>query len=613
MNQICEVAVPEVGSEDALLVAEVLIKPGDLVWADDPLITIESGKAVVDIVAPVDGTINEICVVIGDNVTPGMLVVVMTASHEQRPKRNPVDTSESSAPRHFSLFAAFTAASRSDQPPEEISCELLVLGGGPGGYSAAFRAADLGLDTILVERFPIMGGVCLNVGCIPSKALLHKTIAMEEALGMATSGIEFAPPLIDIDKLRAHKSRIVGQLTGGLAGMAKARKVRTVFGKGCFRDAHSIDVGLLDSTNNDAATVQKIVRFKKCIIAAGSHPVHLPLLPKDPRIVDSTGALELRFVPRRMLVIGGGIIGLEMATVYSALGARIDVVEMQDSLMPGPDRDLVEIWEGQNRHRFDNIMLRTRTVAADARDDGVWVRFEGDMAPEEAQRYDMVLQAAGRKPNGMRIGADKAGVEVDAMGFIPVDSRMASNVSHIFAVGDIVGMPLLAHKAVHQAHVAAESVAELEAIYDASLIPGVAYTHPEIAWVGLSEDAAKQSGVEVDVARFPWAASGRAIANGADYGVTKLLFERTEGKIVGGAIVGPNAGDMIGEITLAISQKCDAAAIGKAIHHPHPTLGETIGMAAHVAHGTCTDLPASRKPAVLKHNNLSPEMERESI
>lgn len=590
MAQVHEVVVPDVGSKEALSVAEILVKAGDLVWADDPLVTVESGKAVVDVAAPVDGTITEIRIAIGDNVTPGRIVVVMTASREQRPKRQSADAA-ASAPRKFSLFAAFAAASHADTPPEELSCELLVLGAGPGGYSAAFRAADLGLDTIVVERYPILGGVCLNVGCIPSKALLHLTIAMEEAIGMARTGIDFAPPHIDIDKLRAHKVKVVGQLTGGLAGMAKARKVRTVFGNAHFRDAHSVEVEL-DEAAGKGMGARQVIHFRKCIIAAGSHPVHLPFLPKDPRIVDSTGALELRFVPKKMLVIGGGIIGLEMATVYSALGARIDVVEMLDSLMPGPDRDLVRIWEKQNRHRFDDVMLKTRTVAVDARDDGLWVRFEGEDAPAEARRYDMILQAAGRRPNGLDIGADKAGIAVSAAGFIQADSRMASNVPHIFAVGDIVSMPLLAHKAVHQAHVAAESAAGLASCYDSSLIPGVAYTHPEIAWVGLSEDAAKQMEVEVDVARFPWAASGRAIANGADYGMTKLLFDRTSGTILGGAIVGPSAGDMIGEITLAISLKCDAVAIGKAIHHPHPTLGETIGMAAHVAHGTCTDLPA---------------------
>ena len=603
MAQVYEVAVPEVGSDDALSVAEIFVKPGDLVWADDPLVTIESGKAAVDIVAPVDGTIAEINIVIGDKVAPGGIVVVMTASAEQRPKAETSDPEASSAPRRFSLFAAFTASSRANKPLEELSCELLVLGAGPGGYSAAFRAADLGLDTILVERYPTMGGVCLNVGCIPSKALLHLTIAMEEAGSLAAAGIDFSPPRIDIDKLRTHKAKIVSKLTGGLVGMAKARKVRTLLGTGRFLDDHSVEVDILDGAGNDMAGRQ-IIRFKKCIVAAGSTPVHLPFLPKDKRIVDSTGALELRSQPRRMLVIGGGIIGLEMATAYSALGARIDVVEMQDVLMPGPDRDLVNIWVEQNRHRFDNVMLRTRTVTAHAADDGVWVRFEGEMAPTEAQCYDLILQSVGRKPNGMQIDAHRAGICVSEAGFIPVNPQMATNVPHIFAIGDIVGMPMLAHKAVQQAHVAAESAAGLSASYDASLIPGVAYTHPEIAWVGLSEHTAKKMGVEVDVARFPWAASGRAIANGADYGMTKLVFERISGTILGGAIVGPGAGDMIGEITLAISQKCDAAAIGKAIHHPHPTLGETIGMAAHVAHGTCTDLPPTQKSAAIAHSSL---------
>jgi dihydrolipoamide dehydrogenase len=593
MTQVHEVAVPDVGGKEALSVAEILVKPGDLVWADDPLVTVESGKAALDVPAPVDGTITEIRIAKGDNVAAGSVVVVMKASREQRPRRHPPDAGKPIPPHRFSLFAAFIAASQAaPRQPEDLECDVLVLGAGPGGYSAAFRAADLGMDTVLVERHPILGGVCLNVGCIPSKALLHLTIAMEEAAGMSDAGIRFAAPDIDIDKLRAHKAKVVGKLTGGLAGMAKARKVRMVHGNGRFRDAHSIEVDLAESADSGTPGVRQVIRFKKCIIAAGSHPVHLPFLPKDERIVDSTGALELRFAPRKMLVIGGGVIGLEMATVYSALGARIDVVEMQNSLMPGPDRDLVKIWEKQNRHRFDDIMLKTRTVAVDAREDGLWVRFEGEEAPAEARCYDMILQAAGRKPNGMKIDAAKAGIAVSEDGFIPVDSRMSTNVPHIFAIGDIAGVPLLAHKAVHQAHVAAESAAGLASHHDSSLIPGVAYTHPEIAWVGLSEDEAKRKGVEVDVARFPWAASGRAIANGADYGMTKLVFDRANGTILGGAIVGPTAGDIIGEITLAISLKCDAAAIGKAIHHPHPTLGETIGMAAIVAHGTCTDLPA---------------------
>ena len=592
MTELHEVAVPEVGDKGALSVAEIHVKPGDPVWAEDTLVTVESGKAALDVQAPVDGTVTEVRVARGDHVAVGSIVVVMEASREQRPKsRLPGDDGKPSAPPRFSLFAAFTAASQAGptQHLAEIECDVLVLGAGPGGYSAAFRAADLGMNTLLVERHSVLGGVCLNVGCIPSKALLHLTAAMEEAVGMAAAGIRFAEPDIDLEKLRAHKAKVVGRLTGGLAGMAKARKVRVVHGSGRFRDAHGLEVELADNAG------RQFIRFKKCIIAAGSHPVHLPFLPRDNRIVDATGALELRYLPRRMLVIGGGIIGLEMATVYSALGARIDVVETQDVLMPGPDRDLVQIWERQNRHRFDSIMLRTRTVAVDAREDGVWVRFEGDMAPAEAQRYDMILQSVGRKANGMRIDAHKAGIAVDESGVIAVNSQMATRVPHIFAIGDIVGMPMLAHKAVHQAHVAAESAAGLEASHDASLIPGVAYTHPEIAWVGLSEDAARQTGADVDVAKFPWAASGRAIANGADYGMTKLVFNRADGKLLGGAIVGPGAGDMIGEITLAISQECDAAAIGTAIHHPHPTLGETIGMAAHLISGSCTDLPALKR------------------
>ena len=588
MARLHEIAVPDVGDKGALSVAEILVRPGDAVWADDALLTVESGKAALDVPAPVDGTVVEVRVAQGDAVAAGSIVVVLEEAREQRPKSQPPgDGALPAAPPRFSLFAAFTAATRETAELPEIACGLLVLGGGPGGYSAAFRAADLGLDTLLVERHPVMGGVCLNVGCIPSKALLHLTAAMEEAAGMAAAGIRFGEPAIDLDALRAHKAKVVGRLTGGLAGMAKARKVRIVTGIGRFRDAHCVEV--------DTAGGRQAIRFEQCIVAAGSHPVHLPFLPPDARIVDSTGALELRRRPRRMLVIGGGIIGLEMATVYSALGARIDVVEAQDQLLPGPDRDLAAIWEQQNRHRFDSIMLRTRTVAAHVADEGVWVRFEGEMAPEAAQCYDLVLQSVGRKPNGLRLDAEKAGLVVNEAGFIPVSSRMASNLPHIYAVGDIVGLPMLAHKAVHQGHVAAESAAGLTSHHDDALIPGVAYTHPEVAWVGLSEDEAKRRGLAVEVARFPWAASGRAIANGADYGMTKLLFDAAGGALLGGAIVGPGAGDMVGEIALAISRGCDAAAIGKAIHHPHPTLGETVGLAAIVAHGSCTDLPPQRK------------------
>ncbi|HXE38614.1 MAG TPA: dihydrolipoyl dehydrogenase, partial [Azonexus sp.] len=477
----------------------------------------------------------------------------------------------------------------------DLECEMLVLGAGPGGYSAAFRSADLGMKTIIVERYATLGGVCLNVGCIPSKALLHVAAVMDEANHMADLGVSFAAPTVDIDKLRAHKDKVVGKLTGGLAGMAKGRKVDIVRGYGAFLDANHIEVEETTGTSQEKTGVKKVIKFQKCIIAAGSAAVHLPFIPKDPRIVDSTGALELRFVPKKMLVIGGGIIGLEMATVYSTLGTKVDVVEMLDALMQGPDRDTVKVWEKQNLHRFDKVMLKTKTVAVEAKDDGLWVKFEGEGAPNaDAVRYDMILQAAGRSPNGKKIAAEKAGIAVTDRGFINVDAQMRTNVPHIFAIGDIVGNPMLAHKAVHEAHVAAEVAAGHKAAFDAQVIPGVAYTHPEVAWVGYTEEQAKKEGRKVESSKFPWAASGRAIANGAEYGFTKLIFDAETHRVIGGAIVGPNAGDMIGEVCLAIEMGCDAVDIGKTIH-PHPTLGETIGMAAEVAHGTCTDVPAPRK------------------
>lgn len=475
-----------------------------------------------------------------------------------------------------------------------IETEMLVLGAGPGGYSAAFRSADLGMKTVLVERYATLGGVCLNVGCIPSKALLHVAAVIEAAQHVSSAGVSFAAPKIDIDKLRAHKEKVVGKLTQGLAGMAKARKVEVVRGYGHFLDAHHLEVEETTGPAQEKTGNKRVIRFEKCIIAAGSAAVHLPFLPRDPRIVDSTGALELREVPGKMLVIGGGIIGLEMATVYSTLGARVDVVEMLDGLMQGPDRDAVKVWEKHNAHRFDRIMLKTKTTAVEAKGDGLWVTFDGEHAPAEAQRYDLILQAAGRSPNGKKIGAEKAGVAVDERGFIAVDSQRRTNVPHIYAIGDIVGQPMLAHKAVHEGHVAAEAAAGQKAHFDATVIPGVAYTHPEVAWVGLGEDEAKKQGRAVEVAKFPWAASGRAIANGAEYGFTKLIFDAETHHIVGGTIVGPSAGDMIGEIALAIEMGADAIDIGKTIH-PHPTLGETIGMAAEVAHGSCTDLPPLKR------------------
>jgi len=590
-----EVKVPDIGDFKDVPIIEIHVKPGDTVKAEDPLVTLESDKATMDVPSPAAGVVRELKVQIGDKVAEGSLVLLLEAGETAAPPTataQPAATAAAPAAPVGAPVAAPQAASHGGTA--DLECDMLVLGAGPGGYSAAFRAADLGLDTVIVERYATLGGVCLNVGCIPSKALLHVAAVIEEAAHAADLGVSFAAPAVDIDKLRAHKEKVVGKLTGGLAGMAKARKVRTVRGFGHFLDPHHLEVEETTGTAQDKTGKKTVIRFKQAIIAAGSQAVHLPFLPRDPRIVDSTGALELRQVPQRMLVIGGGIIGLEMATVYSTLGARVEVVEMLDGLMQGPDRDLVKVWEKQNGHRFDKIMLKTRTASAEAREDGIWVRFEGDQAPAEAQRYDLVLQSAGRSPNGLKIGADKAGIAVTERGFIPVDSQMRTNVSHIFAIGDVVGQPMLAHKAVHEAHVAAEAAAGQKSHFDATVIPGVAYTHPEVAWVGVGEDEAKKAGRKISVAKFPWAASGRAIANGADYGFTKLVFDEETHRVIGGSIVGPNAGDMIGEIALAIEMGADAVDIGKTIH-PHPTLGETIGMAAEVAHGSCTDLPPARR------------------
>jgi len=467
------------------------------------------------------------------------------------------------------------------------SCDVIVLGAGPGGYSAAFRAADLGARTILVDRWPVLGGVCLNVGCIPSKALLHTAFIIDAARGLAQHGVAFANPEIDLKALAAHKDGVVKKLTNGLAAMAKARKVSTLQGTAAFSDPHHL---IVTSEGNR----ETIVRFEKAIIAAGSEATTLPFLPSDPRIVDSTGALELRHIPKKMLVIGGGIIGLEMATVYSTLGARIDVVEALDGLMLGADRDLVAVWHKVNARWFDRVMMQTKVVAADAKPDGIHVRFEGANTPEELLSYDLVLVAVGRTPNGKTIAAEKAGVAVSDRGFIPVDKGMRTNVHHIFAIGDIAGEPMLAHKAVHEGHVAAENAAGKMSFFDARQIPAVAYTDPEIAWAGVTETDAKRQGIVYRKAVFPWAASGRAIANGREEGFTKLLFDVETQRIIGGGIVGVEAGNLISEICLAIEMGADAVDIGKTIH-PHPTLSESIGMAAEVFEGICTDLPPQKQ------------------
>lgn len=586
-----ELKVPDIGDFDAVEIIEVLVGEGDTIQAEQSLITVESDKASMEIPAEQGGVVKSLKVKVGDKVSQGSVILTVEPADAAAPAA-PAEPARAAAPA--SKAPSSSAAPSAQAPAAAVfsgeagaECDVLVLGAGPGGYSAAFRAADLGLSVVLVERYATLGGVCLNVGCIPSKALLHSVSVLEEAKSLVAHGISFGEPSIDLDKLRGFKDSVVGKLTGGLAGMAKARKVTVIRGVGTFADPHHLAVAQADGG-------QTTVKFASAIIAAGSQSVKLPFLPDDTRIVDSTGALALTAIPQRMLIIGGGIIGLEMGTVYSALGARLDVVEMLPTIMTGADRDLVKVWDKMNARRFDHVMLNTKTVGAEAKDDGIWVRFEGESAPRDPQRYDLVLQAVGRSPNGKKIGAEKAGVAVGDRGFIAVDRQMRTNVPHIYAIGDIVGQPMLAHKAVHEAHVAAEVIAGEKSFFDARVIPSVAYTDPEVAWVGLTEDAAKQQGIAVKKGLFPWQASGRAIANGRDEGFTKLLFDAETGRILGGGIVGTHAGDLISEVALAIEMGADSVDIGRTIH-PHPTLGESVGMAAEIADGHCTDVPPARR------------------
>ncbi len=605
-----DVKVPNIGDFKEVEVIELMVKVGDTIKVDQSLITVESDKASMEIPSTHAGVIKELKIKVGDKVAEGSLLLVIdeagAGSSAPAPAAATPDATaataaaaptESQAPAKPAPVAAPAAPApiaSSYAGQVDVECEMMVLGAGPGGYSAAFRSADLGMNTVLVERYASLGGVCLNVGCIPSKALLHVAAVIDETAGMSKHGVTFAKPEINIDELRAYKDKVITKMTGGLAGMAKARKVNVVQGVGQFVSPNHIEVTAADGT-------RKVIAFQKAIIAAGSAVVNLPFVQgdakADPRIVDSTGALELRQIPKRMLVIGGGIIGLEMATVYSTLGARIDVVEMMDGLMQGADRDMVKVWQKFNEKRFDNIMTKTKTVGVEALPEGIKVTFEaaeaGATAPEP-KLYDLVLVAVGRSPNGGKIAADKAGVTVTDRGFIPVDAQMRTNVPHIFAIGDLVGQPMLAHKAVHEAHVAAEAAHGEKAFFDVKVIPSVAYTDPEVAWVGITEDEAKAKGIKLEKGHFPWAASGRAVANGRDEGFTKLLFDAETHRVVGGGIVGTHAGDMIGEIALAIEMGADGVDIGKTIH-PHPTLGESIGMAAEVYKGVCTDLPPMRK------------------
>ncbi len=602
MANILEIKVPDIGDFDKVPVIEVLVAPGDRVEKEQSLITLESDKATMEVPSTAAGIVAEVKVGEGDEVGEGTVIVTLEAEDgadgadapapsSSSPSPAPAPASSSSpdaqpAPAPAPSSAPAPQAAGDSGRKADIECQVLVLGSGPGGYTAAFRAADLDLDTVLVERYETLGGVCLNVGCIPSKALLHAAAVIEEADAMAAHGISFGKPKIELDKLRGFKDKVVGKLTGGLDGMAKKRKVRTVQGTGTFVSPHELEVETGDGT--------KLIRFEKAIIAAGSQSVKLPMFPwDDERIMDSTRALELADVPKKLLVVGGGIIGLEMATVYAALGSEVTVVELADQLMPGADKDLIKPLAQRIAKRYKGIHLKTKVVEAKAQKNGIKVAFEGDDQPDGVI-YDRVLVSIGRSPNGGKIGADKAGIEVTERGFIPVDRQMRTNVAHIFAIGDLVGQPMLAHKATHEGKVAAEVCAGMKSQFDARVIPSVAYTDPEIAWVGVTEREAKEKGLKVGVGKFPWAASGRAIGIDRTEGFTKLIFDEDSHRIVGAGIVGPHAGDLISELALAIEMGCEAADIGLTVH-PHPTLSESVGMAAEVYEGTITDLYLPKK------------------
>ncbi len=574
MASTLELKVPELGDFADVEVIEVLVSPGDTVAVEDPLLTLETDKATMDVPASDAGTIASVAVAVGDKVNSGDVVATIEAAGAD------TDTVSTRVMEPEEIAAATGVNPAADDA--EHSAALVVIGAGPGGYTAAFRAADLGMDVILVERWPMLGGVCLNVGCIPSKALLHAAKVVDDAAEMADHGVVFGPPRIDAEKLVDWKNAVVNRLVGGLSQLAKQRKVRVVHG-----------VAKFESPNRLRLDSGEAIAFEKCIIAAGSEPAMLPNLPDDPRIVDSTGALELAPLPKRLLVVGGGIIGLEMACVYAALGTDVSVVELMDSLMPGTDPDLLRPFLKVVRKRYEAIMVSTRVTGMRATTPGIEVTFDGKDAPSVGV-YDRVLVAIGRRANGDKLDADKAGVNVDERGIIAVDKQMRTNVPHIFAIGDLAGGPMLAHKATHEAKVAAEVAAGEKSHFDARTIPSVAYTDPEVAWVGLTETEAKAEGIEYEKAQFPWAASGRALSLGRDEGFTKLLFDKSNGRVLGGAIVGPNAGDLVAEIGLAVEMGADAADVSLTIH-PHPTLSETVAFAAEAFEGTLTDLYIPKK------------------
>jgi dihydrolipoamide dehydrogenase len=596
MSQLVEVVVPDIGNFDSVDVIEVLVAVGDTIDKEDSLVTVESDKASMDIPSSHAGVVKELKIAVGDKVAKGSLILLLESAAAASAETKPAEPAPAATPAPAPAPAAVTNPETKAAAPQaavatgnnDVTCQVMVLGSGPGGYTAAFRAADLGLKVVLVERYPTLGGVCLNVGCIPSKALLHTAKVITEAEETESHGLTFGKPAIDLDKLRNWKSNdVVNKLTGGLAQMAKARGVTVVTGLGKFTSPNQIAV-----TATDGKTT--LVGFDNAIIAAGSQATKFPGAPDDDRIMDSTGALALADIPGRMLVVGGGIIGLEMGTVYDALGTKVSVVEFMDGLIPGADRDLIRPLQKRMEKRFESIMVSTKVAKLEAKADGIYVDFEGENAPKETQKYDRVLVSIGRRPNGKNIGAENAGVAVDDRGFIAVDKQMRTNVPHIFAIGDIVGQPMLAHKATHEAKVAAEVIAGHKVEFVASVIPSVAYTDPEVAWVGLTETEAKAKGIEIDKASFPWAASGRALSFARTEGATKLIFDKQTHRVIGAGIVGINAGELLAEAVLAIEMGADAHDLGLTIH-AHPTLSETICFAAEVKEGTITDMLPPKK------------------
>ena len=584
MSKIVDIFIPDLGADKDVDLIEVMVSIGDTVEEEDGLITLETEKASMDVPSTHGGVVKEILVNVGDKVNSGDLIVKIEVEEES----TTVVEEKVETPVAKEEPTKVAAASTSNFSGKEIKGQVLVIGAGPGGYSAAFRCADLGLDTVLVERHDTLGGVCLNVGCIPSKALLHVAKVIEEAEHIEHAGISFSKPTIDLPGVAAYKAGVVKRLTDGLSAMAKMRKVTIVQGHASFVDENSV---IVNHSNDDGQTK---VTFDNCIIAAGSQSSKMSFIPhEDPRIWDSTNALEVKEVPKRLLIMGGGIIGLEMGTVYEKLGSKVDVVIRGNQVMTGTDKDIVKVYQKANEKRF-NFMFKTQAQAIIPKQDGIYVEFKGDNAPDGPQMYDAVLVAMGRTPNGLKIGLENTGVEVDDKGFISVDNQMRTKVSNIFAIGDIIGGPMLAHKAVHEGHVAAEVIAGHKVFFEPKQIPGIAYTFPEIATAGLSESEAKEAGIDYEVSTFPWSASGRAIASDVSHaGMTKLIFDKETHQLVGGAIVGDNAGELLGEISLALEMDCDAEDIGLTIH-AHPTLHESVGMCAEIFHGSITDLPNAK-------------------